>query len=180
MRNGKLVIFAIVGLALLAAAFSWSFRRHAMRRTMAFWGTEAALLIAHSHQVEALRLNESDSTAAPTDREVISFDDRRLSVIERHDVSHARGLTHLRQALLDDASFDFLVGQPADRPKWEYAIRFISGDRVATVLVSLADERLAAVDREGTLSMAPIAAGMAIILSGGWHCWLVQQREVER
>jgi len=165
MGNGKWVIVGIVGLAILAAAFSWSYRRRAMRRSMAFWGTEAASLIAHGPRVQALRLNPSDATAASDDQERIPFDSRRFAVIQRRDMSRARGLTHLRQSLLEDASFDFRSAKRAIQPKWEYAIRFGRGSRTATVLVSLADKRLALVGHERTLSMAPIAAGVAIVLT---------------
>jgi len=165
MGNGKWVIVGIVGLAIVAAVFSWSYRRRAMRRSMAFWGTEAASLIAHGPRVEAVRLNQSDATVTSDASDRISFDGKLFAVIQRHDMSHARGLTHLRQSLLEDASFDFRSGKRAVQPKWEYAIRFGRGSRTATVLVSLADEQLALVGHARTLSMAPIAAGVAIVLT---------------
>lgn len=164
VRSGKWVILAMVGLALAAAAFSWSFRQQAMRRTMAFWGGGTARLIAQAPHVEGLRLAPADAADRDEAGRLIVVEGRRFRVVAHRDMDHVRGLTHLRHALLEDVSFDFRAAEPSEPPHWEYAVRFGDGDRVATVLVSLADARLAVAGRPGTVSMAPIAKGVGLLL----------------
>jgi hypothetical protein len=80
--SGKLVIVAILAAAFTAAATSWYFRYHATHRAARFWGPEAAVLIRDAPQVTLYRKVESGT-----------------------DVSHAPGLSHLRNALLEDSNF---------------------------------------------------------------------------
>src|SRR3989304_2712639 len=70
---------------------SWWFRYSATHRAAQFWGPQAAELIRDAPHV-TLR-----SAAAAADGQ-----DAADAAVPR-DVSHAKGLTHLRNALLEDA-----------------------------------------------------------------------------
>jgi hypothetical protein len=87
-NSGKLLILGIVGLAIVLAGASWWFRYRATHEAAEFWGPRAVRLIR-----DAPRVVYRDLQTTPPDR--------------KHDVSSARGLTHLRNALLEDRSFEW-------------------------------------------------------------------------
>src|SRR5262245_471220 len=79
--SGKLVILGVVAIATVAAAASWWFRYKATHRAAEFWGSEDARLIRDAPIVEMYE--------------------------PARDISAARGLVHLRNALLEDRSFQW-------------------------------------------------------------------------
>jgi hypothetical protein len=91
--SGKLVIVGILVLAVVAAATSWWFRYHATHRAAEFWGANVAALIRDASQVtlHVLPMNTAPVLASPVQSGL--------------DVSQAQGLTHLRNALLEDHNF---------------------------------------------------------------------------
>lgn len=112
---GKLLITGIVVLALLLAGFSWWFRFQATHRTAQFLGPDAARLIRDAPLVEAFRWNEP-----------VAFADH--STATGKDVTHARGITHLRAALLEDRSYDW--DSPHDQPRlYRFCLRFTDAQR---------------------------------------------------
>src|SRR5438270_10988443 len=88
--SGKLVIIGVVTVSLIGAVASWLFRYNATHRAAKFWGPEAAVLIRDAPHVTVKRRPLTGNFFA---NEV--------------DVSHARGLVHLRNALLEDQDFDW-------------------------------------------------------------------------
>lgn len=86
-NSGKLLILGIVAAAVLLAGASWGFRYYATHRAAKFWGPVAVQLIRDAPRVHFTELQK----------------DRPMS----HDVSSARGLTHLRNALLENRSYEF-------------------------------------------------------------------------
>jgi hypothetical protein len=101
--SGKLVIIGIVTIAFWAAAMSWWFRYNATNRAAKFWGSEVAALIRDAPQV-TLRMMPTNSGAA------------QASLVQSDiDISRAQGLTHLRNALLED--HNFLWPEPNARPE---------------------------------------------------------------
>jgi hypothetical protein len=91
--SGKLVIIGIVVVALWAAGISWWFRYNATHRAAKLWGADSAVLVRDAPEV-TLHVMPYD----PSDPQTSS----RKSDI---DVSQARGLTYLRNALLEDHNF---------------------------------------------------------------------------
>ena len=104
--SGKLVIVSIVVLALGAAYFSWWYRIQATDRALAMWGVDRAGLIQRGKQVQALRLSPRAASDDQPAGEVIEVEGQTLLVAEQQDISAARGLLHLRQALLENRSYD--------------------------------------------------------------------------
>src|SRR5688572_14162169 len=101
------------------AAFAWSWNYNRGRKSMEFWGRDAAVLIRQAPQVELWRLAGDNDSQAAVER--ITVGGTPLAVIERTDISQAQGLLHARFALTEDASFDFTEGKPAPQPRWDYA-----------------------------------------------------------
>ncbi|HEX2477150.1 MAG TPA: hypothetical protein VHK01_20510 [Lacipirellulaceae bacterium] len=85
--SGKLVIVAILMIAFAAAGASWWFRYSATNQAARYWGPEGSLLIRDARNVY---LQRSPPETGP-----------------QVNISQARGITHLRNALLEDRSFNW-------------------------------------------------------------------------
>jgi hypothetical protein len=101
-NSGKRLIVAILAIALCAADLSWWFRYAATHRTVEFWGPNAARLIRDAPRV-TLRSYDPAVGAEPKS-------DAPLPL----DISQARGLIHLRTALMEDRSYDWSAKPPGD------------------------------------------------------------------
>jgi hypothetical protein len=143
--SGKLVILGILAVALASAAASWWFRYAATHRAAEFWGPQSARLIRDAPRVSLMRLFLS---TAPKTR----------------DISNAPGITHLRNALLEDRSFEW--GQPIDAaPKgggWKLAFSDpASGERFT---IRFTSDCRGAVGEDGPMrrvvSTEPISKGL--------------------
>jgi hypothetical protein len=146
--SGKLVIIAILSVALIAAGTSWWFRYTATSRAVRFWGPQAARLIRDAPVVE-LREYGSQPDA----------DFMRLT--NRRDISHAPGLVHLRNALLEDRSFKW-PAEFAMPGRWQWAIVFRDESANAATVYFTGDwEQVGSADHERTLSCQPISSGLA-------------------
>lgn len=115
MNSGKLLILIIVSVAVVAAGVAWAFQSHRGRRALSLWGSQNAYLIRKAPRVELL----------------VASGDPPQPI----DISHARGLAHARQALIEDSSFVWSDVDPSDeadpgrQPDWECALRFVAADR---------------------------------------------------
>lgn len=159
--SGKLVIIGILTVALVAAATSWWFRYYSTHQAAVFWGSQAARLIRDAPLVELLKLAPSTSVG-PTNRDVeIRGETYRIS--HQVDVSSAHGMAHLRNALLEDRSFDaFNVIFESTPHYWRWALKFRAENESITVL--FAETCTAATLEHGAGAVAscePIAAGLA-------------------
>lgn len=97
--SGKVVIVSILSVALLSAAVSWLFRYSATHGAVKFWGPEAATIIRDAPVVTVYRAeNFQDPATAAVMKQIKGTD---------FEISNAHGLTHLRNALLEDHNFDW-------------------------------------------------------------------------
>jgi hypothetical protein len=123
LRSGQLVIVFILSVALAAAVFAWSYQYQQGRCALAYWGGDGAQLIRAAPRVELLVLGrkggEQDAPGHRHNHER-AFD---RAIIEKAEISDARGLVHARQALLSDASYKS-EERSAGEPEWHYALRF--------------------------------------------------------
>jgi hypothetical protein len=131
-------------LAATAAVAAIWYLRGLSQRSMDFWGPVAGELILQAPHVEALQL----AGAEP----------------KRRDISQARGLTNVRRALMQDASFDWNDRTAAPSTGWDYALRFQDGDRSATLLFAIDPPRAALQEAEEQVSTLPIAGGLRAFL----------------
>jgi hypothetical protein len=137
--SGKLVIIGIVAIALIAAGTSWWFRLHATHRAARFWGPDDARLLRDA-PVVLLHVN----TREPAER----------------DISSARGLVHLRSALLEDRSFSWPATPVQNEIKWEHGVTFQNDASGLPIFFSSDFHWLTVLDSEKMLSCQPIAVGL--------------------
>ncbi|MCA9189093.1 MAG: hypothetical protein KDA99_25890 [Planctomycetales bacterium] len=90
--RGKLTIETILVLAVVAGCFAWWFRIHLQDQALAYWGTDAIRLIQRGSSVRLERISADGA------------------VLSHRDIGDVPGLSHLRHALLVDATYDW----PAD------------------------------------------------------------------
>jgi hypothetical protein len=174
MRNsGKLLILAMFLVAFVAAGASWWFRYSATHRAAQFWGPEAARLIRDASTVELLKLQPADKAQlihSPPDSSAtseISLGHEIWTVTAKRDISTAPGLTHLRNALLEDRSFNLGRMESTGNEEWTTAIAFRDPDAADSLLILFVDDFEQAL-RLGPahaplrmISTQPIAAGLA-------------------
>ena len=160
--SGKLVIITIVAVAVTAAGASWWFRYAATHRAVQFWGPDAARLIRDAPSVHLVLLPAAEP------RELVG------EVPIEFDISHARGLTHLRHALLEDRSFDWSTPSDDWRLERDFvgrrALEFRGGKFEGVTILFSADWRQAAAlgdDQrpQRIVSTQPIAEGLATMFA---------------
>lgn len=158
LDRGKFVVLFIFGVSLVAGGVAVWHLYEKGDRTKEFWGTENAVLIYHAPQVELLKLHVGDDVPQEVLEEIL-VEGRFRPVIDRQDISQARGLIHFRGALIEDASFDWNKPRGDSPSHWQYIFRFTKdGDQAALAIdVASARARLVGSDRE--LSIAPIVQG---------------------
>jgi hypothetical protein len=102
--SGKFVIIGILGLALVAAGGRWLFRYNATHRVVNLWGRNAVQLIRDAPEVNFMQVPQGlgDLLDPEMLHEIRQLDPKNVT-----DISHAHGLAHLRNALLEDQSFNW-------------------------------------------------------------------------
>ena len=157
MNRGKLVIVLMIALSVVSALFAIWFRHQWGSRSLEFWGRDAALLIRDAPQVAACRLRPP-LPGPPASGQTIHVDGQSLECIDRLDISRARGLLHVRQALQEDRTFDWAAGPDATPADWTYALIFAREQQRAIVLIDGRRRRMRlARDGASEVSVAPAA-----------------------
>lgn len=138
MNRGKLTILSIFLLgASMAGAAVW-YQHQQGRRCLEVWTVAGANLIRHAPKVEALRLGAeigpddageaaADSPQSDSSPDWVIVGGKKFAVVDRLDISQARGLIHARHALIVD--HNYLDDAPSDNgpPVWNAALRFQDG-----------------------------------------------------
>ena len=161
--SGKLVILTILAVAIPGAGASWWFRYSATHHAAKFWGPAAVRLIRDAPQVELLEL--APSTSAEAGQNEVKLHGEIYSSALRRDASAAPGLTHLRNALLSDRSYDgFNVAIEAGPQRWRWALTFQQGQKYATLLfVDGCD--IVCLEGNGAAACRPIAKGLSEVFA---------------
>jgi len=151
--SGKWLIVGVVTVALAGAIGSWVFRYYATHRIGQFWGPTSTRLIRDAPQV-TLRRVAYGSGDHPTS--------------EVFDMSQARGLAHLRNALLENQSFNWTVSDTLHpSANWYLEFRDPSNEQVNVAFT--ADCRFcwmtAEEYRSPSISCEPIASGLVEIFT---------------
>lgn len=151
-RQSKWLIGVIVLVGCVLAAFSWWFRFAATHRAAEFWGGDNFRLIRDAAIVEAY---------IPTD----NHDPRQLVAgVPQRDIAQVPGMTHLRNALLEDHSFVWENRQLPPPADWNYGLRFADEKREVLIEFSADGRQLrfapATEQRRNKISCAPISAGL--------------------
>lgn len=145
-KSGKLLMFAVILLGVIAAVTSWWFRYAATHRAAAFWGRQAAELIRDAPHVTLRTNNPAVEGTNPADLP--------------RDISSAPGLSHLRAELIQDHSYDWTADGPANLD-WSSSLVFevAEGAEPRAVVLFSRDFRWAANGSAGD----PAANAVAIV-----------------
>jgi hypothetical protein len=167
-NSGKLLIVTMFVAALAAAATSWWFRYEATHRPAQFWGPEAARLIRDAPLVELLTLQPAaiavDDAKSPDE---IHFGTAAWTITSHHDISAAHGLVHLRNALLEDRSFNWSKDSLPANLAYHTALLFRESETSDPLPILLSSDfqflqTLPLGEKSPrTVSCHPIAAGLA-------------------
>ncbi|MEX2170793.1 MAG: hypothetical protein WD851_15860 [Pirellulales bacterium] len=165
-KSGKLLILAILAIALTSGVFSWWFRWSATRRVAAFWGPEITTTIRDARRVEAYRLAEEGIETDQT----LTAGNREYPVEKRIDASQGHGLVHLKQALLEDRSYEWeaSVAQAELIPRWALVFHPPAAQVAAAPVILLFDDACeGAIEPESrrTIDCKPIAPGIKSVLA---------------
>jgi hypothetical protein len=159
--RGRSLVVGIVLLGLVAAATGIAYQRLQTRRCLDFYGSEVARLVAAAPHVELLTLAPG---AGPG----------RLVATAARDVTHAKGLVHLRRGLVEDANFAWAQPAGAERlpdDAWDLAFVF-SDPKVpaarATLVIDLDEQTgsVAVLGKPGRVGLGRIGRGLAKWVSG--------------
>ncbi len=157
--QGKLVILFIFGVALAAAVFAVGFKVLRDRRVIELWGVAAARLInAEADEVHLLVLDETFAEEDASDSVVI--DDVPRTINRDVDITHAPGLIHARHSFVEDPSIAWKQQRGDCPPRWEYALRFRRGAKVATLLIDTNCQRARLLETGAEASIAPVFKGL--------------------
>jgi hypothetical protein len=114
-KSGKRLILGVLAFGLVAAAASWWFRYSATHHAAQFWGPQSVELIRDAKHV-TLRSDIPSADGAGGDEADVP-----------RDISNAKGLTHLRSALLEDANYDWNAAGPPDT-NWSNSPAFAAAE----------------------------------------------------
>ena len=159
MNRDKMVIALILFLAFALATYAWWFRFDQGDAAARFWGGRGANLIRNAPQVELLLLRPSTYAEEAESDERIQSSGQAYTVVDRFDISKAPGMLNARQALIEDASFNWDAGQlPA--ANWQYAFVFSSASAQAHVLLDLRQNLVGLLESNVMTSIEPMSAGL--------------------
>jgi hypothetical protein len=161
--SGKLVILGILSVAVAAAGTAWWFRYNATRRAAIFWGSAESQLIRDASRVDLCILGAAKvqmDAFAPFELE--SGED--VYVSRQFEISSAGGLSHLRNALLEDRSYVW-PSQALDlEPDWKWMLAFRDETRGRRIFILFTSDcsQMAQLghDLSKVLTSTPIAAGL--------------------
>jgi hypothetical protein len=148
--------------ALVAAGGSWWFRYSSTHQAAKFWGVETASLIRDASVVTFSTFSErvSNQGAKFDSAADHSFADEPQV---RHDVTEARGLVHLRNALLESHNFNWPSQRASTTMRWKHALVFTDSATGHSVCILFSPESklVASLETNSELSFEPMAAGVA-------------------
>lgn len=134
--SGKYAIVAVAFVAFAGSGYAWLYLRGLQHAPLEFWTPNAAKAILNAKRVEALRLGPVDGEGLG---EVLELPGGRRRVVAVVDASSARGLIHIRHALIHRETFmDFDVA-PAEPVAWEFALRFVTLGEIAEQVIVVFD-----------------------------------------
>jgi len=154
--SGKWLIIGFVMVTLMDTTESWIFRYYATHRIAQFWGPTNSRLIRDAPQVTLSRVLYAT----------------QHSTVEKFDMSQARGLAHLRNALLENQSYDWPAPETLHPgANWFLEFREPSDEQVTVAFTADCRFCWTTLEKEHspTLSCEPIAAGLLQIFTEVAH-----------
>jgi len=166
--SGRLVVLAMVGLAIAAAIFAWWWNFERGQRALALYGPQTATLIRKARTVEIFVPPSAKDRSSPG-----SNGEAARPTTRQIDISRAPGLLNARTSLLDDASY-----------AWKKdATQSSAGDYVLIRFVDDNDQAMLRIDFEsGAVSLIP-EGGQATLIkktTEGWRSFIARCVEKEQ
>ena len=152
--RGKLVVFVLFLVSIAAGVFSVWYNHHMTHRALEMFGPDSVWLIVHGPHVELLELSDSRHDDLVGGGNDLSVDDLAKHVARRLDVSTSSGLIHARNALRQDASYNWNPPQSNCEPDWQYALRFTDDEKVTTLLFDFKSRLIQVPGRRLKISMS--------------------------
>ena len=163
MRSrGKLIVLGILLLAVALAVGNMVFQTYASGRAVGYWGSDAAKLILTASQVELLEL-EPAGTSFSANAEYLEVAGGRFAIVQKLDISQARGALHFRRALVADNLYEWgrALETPLTWPQWRYALRFRDGDAAFTLLLAEGCAAVSGLDNDRPLGVRTDDSGQS-------------------
>ena len=165
-NRGKFVIVLILLAGILAASTAWWHQRRQGRRVLQLWGAESAYRIRIAPRSELLQLLTEQANFS-SDLESLRVGSQTFRIGAIIEISNQSGFVHARQALIQDASYDWTkLPTPTDlRRRWTWALRF-SDKRGSTLLALDLDQGIICdVERGIVANIQPIRDGLRLYFS---------------
>lgn len=171
-KTGMLTVAAILGLAVVLGLLNFVYQQRRTARSLEYWGAaHRALIAAEDVQVlllEPFNVAPADGPPAGTADEFLHAGGQAYRVAQRKDAQSARGLLHVRRALLDDGAYDWNEPEPATAPVYRYALRLVDqraanvpeGSGTVVVLFNRDGTWVRASQAERALAVRPNAQGV--------------------
>src|SRR5688572_22772802 len=171
-KSGFVVAAALLLLGGVTAGIAWRYNLSRTRQALAYWGPSAVALIRDAPQVTVHRIAfATDVIDKPTGNSPLMHPHTRApaQVLGARDLSQAKGLVHLRHALLDDRSYTWTDQTPAN-DDFAYILTFEENGARLAIYFSSDLTRMTAIhwavapsqraNALQTISTRPIAAGL--------------------
>ena len=162
MQRGKYVILLIFAVAIAMSGYAWWYQYKMGRRTSAFWGPAGVVLIQYAPQVEFVPLfpTRPDRPDQESVENSLNIGGVEFWLDEPLDVTHSRGLVHVRHALVDDLSIDW-DATALESKQWDFLLRIRDGEQHVTVAIDTESGQLYYVEGSRLAQLIPnIAAAM--------------------
>jgi len=143
--TGRAAVLAMIAVAVLAAGFSWWWNFNRGRKSLEFYGAEAATLIRTAPKVEILRPEPEANI----------------------DISKAPGLLNARASLLSDASYEWNAAHTSQESPL-FSVRFSRGERSVVVTFDFENRTVRHSNNERVVALTPKTAE-------GWQSYLARQ-----
>lgn len=165
----KYAIVLVFGLAILAAVGGLWYSANLQRRPIWFWGARQAALVVRAPRVELLKLVPAAESPAAEGSEYLEIAGHRWRVAASRDVTGAKGLYNVRNALVNDYSFDWSTSIDVSQAQWRYALRFRDADRQTTAAFDPDQKAVYACQSQSSASLAPALAGVDGFVRDTWN-----------
>ncbi len=159
-KAGYLTVFGMLLLAAILATFNLLYQRQRTVNTLIYWGQAHRPIVA-ADNVEMALLEPADAnTVNPGNAGPVKFvtiDQVRYREVQTKPGADARGLLHIRRALVDDGAYLWDQSPPPGEPlRFCYALRFIEHDEPsATVFFSSDGNWVRSAGSDRTLAVKP-------------------------
>ena len=164
--SGRWAVGSVLLVALLLSGVAWWYRSNQSRTVLGLWGPQLAMRLERAEPVVVFRLQqETMSGKEKGDGEELVIGRHRYILGESTYLSGRRGFLHFRHALVDSAAYDWDAPVPSE-PRWQYLLRFGTGEEAVELVLSAEDRTIATTDLRRLAVLGPVAKKMQEYIEG--------------